>query len=409
MRLNTDIAQRQQTRLRLSQTLGQAIGLLGLSNAELARTLGEAAADNPWLRLRLPAAPAGTEAEVAADGPSLLAHVLDRLPHLLPPDADRQIALALVEALDPAGYLPPAIVPDLAHRTGVPEAAVEAVLSALQTIEPRGLFARSLAECLALQMEEEEARPAMRRVLAALPHLTAGGIAAVAQASGLPEAQVEGALARLRTLNPRPAAGFACDRAPPRIADLVFTRRGARWEAALNPATLPAVSLRARLAGAAPGSRAGPDRAAATALVRAMERRNAALLGLGQLLAVAQAEFLSRGPVAQRRLTRRAVAAELGLHESSVSRLVAAASAETPMGTIPLRRFFSASGAQGAARPGALAVQERIRRIVAEESGGAPLSDAAIAESLAREGVALSRRSVARLRAAAGIATRGAR
>ena len=165
MKLRQETALRQQVSQKLGQNLRRVVSFLELSNLDLAEALREAAADNPWLRLGPPRAAAEATPDAEAQGPFLIAHVLDRLPALVPDPADRAIALTLAEALDPAGVLTEP-TEEIARRLGRPRRRVEAVLLLLQRIEPRGLFARSLSECLALQLAESgPVPPEMRRVL----------------------------------------------------------------------------------------------------------------------------------------------------------------------------------------------------------------------------------------------------
>lgn len=406
MKLRYEITLRQQVRLHLSQDLSRAIGLLELSNLDMAQSLSEAARDNPWLRLRLPRAVADTAPETIAEGPSLMAHVEAQIPRLVA-TADRKIAQALSEALDPAGFLdtPPETI---AARLGLAPARVERVLTALQRIEPRGLFARSVAECLRLQLAAEgPIPPTMQRVLDALPRLAEGGPEAIVAATGLSADAVQTALARLRGLDPRPAAGFATDAVPPRVADLIFAETEGTWQAALNPESLPVLTLE-EAAAPGRGTRLARDRSAALGLIRAVERRNRTLLALGALLAREQAAFLRQGEAGLRVLTMRSAAASLGVHESSVSRIAGSASAETPQGTKSLRAFFARAVRQSEGTRAAPAVRARIATLIAAEDARAPLSDAEIAGRLGQEGIDVSRRVVAKLRHAAGLDNRSA-
>ena len=409
MKLAQNITQRQQAGLKLSQELHRAIGFLELSNLDLARHLDDVAGDNPCLRLYLPRTHGDLAVEVASPGPSLIGHILERLPFLVPKDGDRQIAAHFIDALEPSGFLGLS-AEEIAAQAGCSEAQAERVLGALQQIEPSGLFARSLGECLALQMSAagEPPEPAMRRLLAALPAFASGGLAGLARACGLSEQDAAVMMTRLRLLNPRPAAGFFFDPAPTRVADLIFEPDGGDWVARLNPETLPRLSL----IEAGPidrGSRSARAYRAARGVIAALERRNAALLAVGQVLAREQAGFLRSGPGALRPLTKRAVAAEIGMHESSVGRMVNAGSAETPMGTVALNRFFCrAARLTGEMRPklGAPAIARRIAQMIAAEAPARPMSDGQIADALSAEGVTVSRRVVARLRTEAGIGNR---
>ena len=413
MKLNQKVTQQLQTGLRLTQDLGRAIGFLELSNLELAQSLRDTASDNPWLQLRLPSAIADAPAEVAAQGPSLQAHVLEALPRLVPRAADRAIAMALVDALAPSGLLGTS-PEDIAQQQGVPVARVEAVLTALQRIEPRGLFARSLSECLELQLAEMgPIAPPMRRLLTALPLLSEAGPAALAKAADLGAEDLETLLAQLRELDPSPGQGFSTAPVQTRIADLIFEETDGQWQVRLNPETLPEIAL-AEL-GPAPdrGSRLAHERGAALRLIGALERRNRALLALGDLLAREQSGFLAHGPAAQRVLTARAAAGQLGMHEGSISRLANSASATIPgMGVLPLRAFFCRAVRRDPDAPAQLAapaVTARIAEIIAQEDPRRPLDDGRIAAMLEDAGMAVSRRVVGKLRTRAGIANRSAR
>lgn len=393
---------RPEARQLLSRELLRGIGMMGMSGSEIAETLTAAAAENPCLRLRPSRTRAGEAAEeVAADGPSLMAHVLGQLPRLVPVRADATVALALAEALDAQGFVGTPLH-EIAARLQLPEPRVAAVLAQLQRIEPRGLFARSLAECLALQLDRIE--PPMRRLLDALPLLAEVGPEALARAAELTPAQLSRGLAQLRELDPRPAAGFSHTPARPRVADLTFTPGTNGWSATLNPE----LSLRPTLA-EAPSS--AQLRAEARSLLAAIERRNAALLALGAHLAEVQAAFLSHGPAALRPLTRRSVAAALDLHESTVSRLVAANAAATPRGVLPLAAFFARPPhrTEAAAPLAPAAIAARIATLIGAEDPTAPLTDGDLAALLAAEGLAVSRRVVAKLRAAAHLPARAAR
>ena len=412
MKLAHDVAIRQTTGLKLSQELTHAIGFLELSTLELVQSLRDAASDNPWLRLTVPRGLEQAHPEAADAGPSLIAHVLDRLPALVPRKADRAIAIALAEALDGAGFV---TVPldEIARRTDRPSRRVEAVLQALQRIEPRGLFARSLSECLALQLAETGCLDAeMKGLLAVLPVLAEGGPEALARAAGLAPDRLATQMARLRDLDPRPAAAFSHETLLPRVADLVFRAEQGGWKVQLNPETTPLLSLAAMPEGGLQrGSRLSRERRSAQGLMRALERRNRSLLAVGGVLAREQAGFLARGVQALRPLTMRMVAVEIGLHESSVGRLVNASSAATASGTVPLRAFFCrpASNDMGRAVLGKPAIVDRIAAVVAAGDDDAGLSDARIRDLLAAEGIAISRRVVAKYRAEAGIPNRSAR
>ena len=413
MKVSNEISMRQQTALRLTLGLTRSIGFLELSNVELTQTLHEIASDNPWLLLQAarPAEFSGADAE--DDGPSLISHILSQLPHLVPAPRDHAIAVALAEALDANGILT-TTTDAVARRTGVTRDRVDTVLEALRRIEPRGLFARSFADCLGLQLAAADALDAdMQSVLDHLDILTHGGMEALAADAGLPLSKVATLVARLRELDPRPAARFSHQTSTSRVADLIFTETADGWQVALNPETTPRLTL-AALGGSIPrGSRLSQERREANMLIAAIERRNKSMLEVGRVLAREQSGFLSDGVGALRPLTKRAVAAEIGLHESTVGRLVNAGSAATPHGTIPLTRFFSRATHRNPAMEeppfAAPAVGEMIARIVENEPAEKPFSDTQIAERLSSDGITVSRRVVSNIRNRAGIDNRATR
>jgi RNA polymerase sigma-54 factor len=307
---------------------------------------------------------------------------------------DARIALALVEALEPSGWLGRDLAA-IAQDAGTPAREVEAVLRQLQTrAEPTGLFARNLAECLRLQAEDAgEADPAMRAVLDRLTLVARGEIDRLAREAGLTEAEVRTRIGRLRRYDPKPGTGFEAAAAPVREPDLIAEKTGTGWQVSLNRSTLPAVSV-------AEGR--GKGRAEARAILRMIEGRNTTLLAVGQEILTRQAAVLDEGLGALVPMTMADVAAALALHESTVSRVVAGTSVDTPRGTWWLRAFFTRAAQDGG--PAAGALRDRLARLVAAEDPATPLSDVALAEALAEGGAPIARRTVAKYRAMLGLA-----
>lgn len=383
---------------RLDQTQQLAVQFLSLPGADLAARLADLAAANRYLRLpAVPARRADPVAEAAADGPGLLAHVLERLPHLVPDPRDQAPARALVEALDPSGYLaePPVA---LARASGWPEPVLRRVLGQLQQIDPPGLFAESLADCLRLQLVAAgETDPGWPALLAHLPLVAEGRLPALAAATGLDPARLPAMLARLRRLNPRPGGQFACDSAPPRLPELEAQPDPAGgWQVRLCGDASPRPALRP-LPADAPAAEQARFRDAARILT-AVELRNRALLAVGSEIAARQAAAFDRGPAALLPLTRRDLAAQLGLHETTVGRIVRHAAIRIGGRVQPLSDFLARPPRPGAATSAA-AVTALIRARLAQS----PVSDAALAQWLAGQGISVSRRRIAKYRAAAHI------
>lgn len=423
----------QQQRLALNANLHASIRLLRSDTAGLTRYLEEQAAENPYLRL-IPPEPAAlgdwlprwtsvlgfgshpaTYGETATTAqPSLIAHVTAAIQAMALASAALPIALALVEALEPSGWLgrDPAVI---ASELGLAADEVLAVLNRLQTIDPAGLFARNLAECLALQIGERgQLDHEMKVILDNLDLLAAGETRRLARLCGCDETGIASRFRIIRTLNPKPGAGFsgpnpAHSREPDLLARLL-TDGG--WQVGLNRSALPALEVVTEIG--APASADAERLKSARALRHMLSARNDTLLKVGQEIVRRQTRALAQGPGVLQPMTMADVAAALGLHVSTVSRVVAGASMDSPHGVWWLRRMFSgarggpangeAEGETDAPRASAAALRHRLGRIVAVEAPEAPLSDASLATQLAQEtGVTLARRTVAQYREAEGI------
>ena len=399
----------QSQRLQLNTALQASIRLLRADASGLTRYLEEQAAENPAIRLETVAPKPGewlprwqgvwsgddgaTE-RLSSAAPSLVAHVMQEIARLDLPPADQRIALALVEALEPSGWLGQPLSA-IAAGLKAPVPAVEAVLDRVQRIDPPGLFARNLRECLFLQAREEGfADGVLTVVLAHLDLLAKGDVARLCRLGGLTEAQVMDCFRRIRGLDPKPGARFSLHAAPVREPDLLVRQGEAGWEVALNRSSLPSITV-------AVGR--GPGRAAARGVLRLVESRNATLLRVGQEVLRRQIAALDRGLVALAPMTMADVARALDLHESTVSRIVAGVALDTPRGTWWLRSLFGGARGADAAGLSVAALRARLAEAVAAEDPEHPLSDGDLTDLLAAEGADVARRTVADYRKALGI------
>ena len=406
---------KQTLRLKLSTGLRAAIEMLRQDAAGLTRFLEEQAAQNPALILTpavpkdwlprwsgvLPGAARFDLGEVVAGpGPSLAAHVSTHIGRRMKSPADRKIALALADALAPSGRLDRPVLA-IARETGHRLAEVEAVLRRLQEIEPAGLFARDLAECLRLQAQEAGIFDrVMKVVLSHLDLLARGDFARIAQLAGTDLAEVQRRFRLIRTMNPKPGTAFDPLMAQSlREPDLVARPRGdGGWDISLNGSALPDVQVS--------DSAEVPSRAAARNLQRMVAARNDTVLRLGAEVMRRQKAALDHGGARLQPMTMAEIALALDLHESTVSRVVAGLSIDTPWGVWWLRRLFSrnlGTGAGDEALSGA-GLRDLMARRIAAEDPAAPLSDAALAQGLGADlGLTLARRTVAKYRGILGI------
>ena len=400
MKSRNRITVQQTQRMALTTGLATSIRILRADAAGLSRYLEEQAAENPQIILTKPQvqdwiprwkSAFGSDAErpeQEAAGPSLIAHVLGLIDTLRLNPPETRIAMALAEALEPSGWIGRPLSA-IAGQLGVSSPAVESVLLRLQAqAEPTGLFARNLADCLRLQAEEarELDRP-MRALLDRLDLLAKGEIDRIAREAGLDPADLRQAFGRLRSYDPKPGAGFEPFAAPVREPDLIAEKGASGWIVSLNRSALPSVSV-------AEGRAKG--RAEARALIKMIEGRNATLLSVGQDVLTRQEAALDHGLGALVPMTMADVAQALGLHESTISRVVAGTAVDTPRGTWWLRTLFTKAPHEGG--PAAGALRDRLARLVADEDPDHPLSDEALSLALADGGAPIARRTVAKYR-----------
>lgn len=400
--------------LSLTTGLLASIKMLRTDAAGLTRYLEEHAAENPYLVLERPAVldwlprwtgAFGTSVDHPAEdrdeapAPSLIAHLMAEVERMFPGGRARQIALVLAEAVEPSGWLG-APLPTLAAEAQATVAEATAVLHKLQGIEPTGLFAQNLAECLRLQAREAGVLDTVLGVmLDNLDSLARGEFARLGKVCGVAETEIMARLRIIRAMDPKPGAQFAQGAAPARDPDLIVKRGPHGWEVALNRSALPAV----RLDKPAAGARDAATKTAwssAQSVARMVAARNITLLAVGVEVMRRQVGALDHGIGAISPLTMGDVAQALDLHESTVSRVVAGTSIDTPRGTWWLKALFSGSMGGDVS---AATLRDRLSRLVAAEDRAHPLSDEALAKTLSQGGVDIARRTVAKYRDALNI------
>jgi len=412
------LSQSQRLSQRMSQLMQRAIGLLQLSNADLAGVLVEEAATNPALHVSLPMeAPdrprrgwrllgelAGREAfdgdAYTAQALGLYAHVEAQLGLLVETREDVALAHAFTAALEPSGWLgeePTAI----ARKAGAtPEQAEKVLLMLQRGVEPAGLFARSLAECLSLQLEERGVLDTpMRALLAHLPELARGAAPELCEICNVTPDRLGAMVRALRSLDPKPGSRFDSVPALRRAPDLLVSRDPAgRWHVALNRASTPEIVAR-------PGTATDAEaRATARWLVRTLGRRNEMVLRVAGHVVDHQRDFLEHGTRHLRPLSNAEVGAALGLHETTVGRIRADLLVQGPervfeLGSLFGRGRFARHGHEDLSGE---AVGALIAELIHAEAPGAPLTDAQLAATLERRGIEIDRRSLSNWRKRAG-------
>lgn len=371
--------------------------------------------DNNWSSLT-PSSSGGNQ-----DDPNLEAFVAERLSlrdhlteqaHLAFKDpAKRLIASHLIDMVDEAGYLPPDLG-QLSERLDAPEEMVLDTLSVLQTFEPTGICARSLGECLALQLKERNRYdPAIAALLENLHLLAAHKLPALKRICGIDSDDLMDMIAEIKTLDPKPGLQFTSITVQPVVPDVsVRQRSDGAWHVELNSETLPKILVnQSYYTTVSKTAKTTDDKTyladclqTANWLVKSLDQRARTILKVSEEIVRQQDAFLTYGIQHLRPLNLRTVADAINMHESTVSRVTSNKYMSTPRGIFELKYFFtssiSASG-DGEAHSSE-SVRYRIRQLIDNESPNKILSDDKIVELLKNDGIDIARRTVAKYREA---------
>ena len=323
----------------------------------------------------------------------------------------RMIGQYLIDLVDEAGYLSGDLTA-AAEKLGTSVKEVEAVLGILQSLDPPGVCARDLAECLALQLKElDRFDPAMQALISRLDLLAKRDFAALKKICGVGDDDLADMIAEIRHLNPKPGLAFGSAIVQPLVPD-VFVRPGpdGGWIVELNSDTLPKVLVNQNYyAEVSATARQDGEKSylaeclqSATWLVRALDQRARTILKVANEIVRQQDGFFAHGVEHLRPLNLKTVAEAIGMHESTVSRVTANKYMATNRGIFELKYFFTSAiaAAHGGEAHSAEAVRHRIRQLIDAESAGDVLSDDTIVDKLREAGIDIARRTVAKYREA---------
>jgi len=338
-------------------------------------------------------------------------HLLDQIHVDIRAPAERLIAFHLLDLVDDAGYLQGDLA-EIADRLGAAPAAVAAVLTQLQRLDPPGVFARNLGECLALQLRERDRLdPAMQALLDNLPLLASRNIGELTRVCGVDLEDIQAMAAEIKQLDPKPGLAFDPVVADPVIPDVLMRSDGdGGWIVELNPEALPRVLVNnVYYARVSRGAKVKSDKEylserfqAANWLVKALHQRATTILKVAREIVRQQDGFFRHGIQHLKPLVLRDIAGAISMHESTVSRVTSNKFISTPRGMFELKYFFTSSIAAtgGAAALSAETVRFRIKALIDQEPTDKVLSDDQIVEILIKDGVDIARRTVAKYREA---------
>ncbi len=459
---------RQSQSLVMTPQLQQAIKLLALSNLEIEAFLGEAIETNPLLEAGelgagelaaeradptpepraaeapmdapvdsplVPEAPAadpderesgewsapslgegGEEGlsidERGAGEPTLAEHLEAQIGAVAKGKRQLFVARHLIGLLDDTGYLTLPLA-EIAGDLGVTLNEAERALAAVQSLDPTGVGARNLAECLALQAQEADRHdPCMAMLLAHLDLVAKGAFAQLRRMCRVDEEDFVDMLRELRSYDPKPGLRFGGGERVAIVPDILIAPHGPDWDIALNPATLPRLVVNrpyylelSRCRDPATKSWLGEKLADANWLIRALDQRQKTILKVAAELVRQQDGFFRHGVARLKPLTLRTIAEAIAMHESTVSRVTSNKYLQCDRGTFELKFFFTSGVAatDGEGAVSAESVKAQIRALVDAEEPAAILSDDQLVDLLREHGFDLARRTVAKYREAIGI------
>ena len=351
--------------------------------------------------------------QMAAVAPTLRDHLISQLSLTKLSDRDRRLVTLVVESLDEDGYLPQSLEELLALLPPELEVELEDLQIALkhvQNFEPAGVGARSLSECLALQLATlPESTPhraeALDIVRNHLEVLAGRDFAKLRKILKCDDDVLRGVQKLITSLNPRPGREYSSGEARYIIPDVVVKKVRAQWVAALNPDAMPKLRINRLYADILSRNRnAGSQQLAsqlqeAKWLIKNVQQRFETILRVAQAIVDRQKHFFDHGEVAMRPLVLREIAEALDLHESTISRVTTQKFMHTPRGIFELKYFFGSHvTTETGGSASSTAIRALIKQLVSAENSRKPLSDSQISEILGQQGIVVARRTVAKYR-----------
>ena len=344
----------------------------------------------------------------------LAQHLSDQLPGYAHDAREAMIASRIIHELEDTGYLCTELA-SLAQELGVPLAEAERALALVQSLDPAGVGARTLRECLVLQAKDADRYdPCMARLIDNLDLVADGGFVRLKRLCDVDDEDLAQMLAELRGYDPKPGCRYCVDGDTTIVPDLLVTKsQDGAWDVRINEASLPRlivnheyyVTLRKGCADRRQRAWLDEQLSQANWLTKALDQRQKTILKTAAAILQHQSGFLEHGVGALRILTLREIAETIDMHESTVSRVTNNKYLHCPRGTFELKYFFSSGVATTGADGGtsAAAVKARIKALTDAEGGANILSDDSLVDRLQSEGIDIARRTVAKYREAMGI------
>jgi RNA polymerase sigma-54 factor len=421
-------------KLRVTTKLIQALNLLRLTTPALKEYLNKSISENPLLqptdlenlysnikslissshdsfdKTRLTAFDEISDyaQNLQSDKASLHDHLLHQLKTSFLNDNELTIGENIIECLDSNGYMTSSLA-ELSQKYNMPVQMVEKVLDAIQTFDPPGVGARSLQECLLIQLKIKDMVHSLAYTIvkSSFKYLSRKNFSVIAKKTGASIDKVKEAVKIITSLNPKPGAVFSRDKNVMVIPDVIITRHKNRLKIELDEKELPSLNINSNYLKLLQDQNASQEVKQfiterlknALWLTKAMEERRNNILKVMNAIVKIQKQAILRGFSYIKPLTLTEIAKISGLHHSTVSRIVANKHASTPQGTIKIKDLFS--GKYKLSDGSAISsknILSKIERIIIKGNQKIPLTDKAIADILRKDGIQISRRAVAKYR-----------
>jgi RNA polymerase sigma-54 factor len=351
--------------------------------------------------------------QVAAESPTLRDHLISQLSLCKLSERDRTLVTLLIETLDDDGYMtqePEEVRAMLPEELEVEPEELQIALKHLQHFEPSGVGARSLGECLSLQLtalakETPFRAEALEVVNNHLDALASRDFNRLKKVLRCDDTMLRGVQKLITSLNPRPGRGYGTDDTRYVVPDVVVRKVKGVWMAALNPEAMPKLRINRLYADILSRARSSGSQQLASQLqeakwlIKNVQQRFDTILRVAQSIVDRQRHFFEHGEVAMRPLVLREIAEALDLHESTVSRVTTQKFMHTPRGIFELKYFFGSHvTTESGGSASSTAIRALIKQLVSSENSKKPLSDSQISEILGQQGIVVARRTVAKYR-----------
>ncbi|NQZ80596.1 MAG: RNA polymerase factor sigma-54 [Colwellia sp.] len=328
-------------------------------------------------------------------------------------DTDRTIAIAIIEAVDNAGYMTVSSdeILESVGIEGVELDEVEVVLKRINLFDPVGVAARSISECLLIQLNQFDQSTAWLKesklvVSEYIDLLGNRDYRQLMRKTRLKEDQLREVIRLIQSLDPRPGDSVIKSEEQYVIPDVSVEKKNGRWVVELNPDTAPKLSVNQQYAAMTRTMKSSADTQfirsnlqEAKWFIKSLESRNDTLLKVSNCIVQRQQGFFEHGPEAMRPMVLNDIAEIVDMHESTISRVTTQKYMHTPRGIFELKYFFSSHvSTENGGECSSTAIRELIKKLIAAEIPAKPLSDSKMADILAEQGIKVARRTIAKYR-----------